>query len=132
MCIRDRMYEGLIEFIESSVFTLANKIAEDEADGRKQAEKLVEMLLAFAEKNPGMVRVMTGDALVGEHERLQARMNQFFDRFESTLKQSLRAASDGDAAGRAAMLLRYVIGCLHQYSKSGFSRKPGESFTAQR
>jgi len=127
-----QMYEGLIEFIESSVFTLANKIAEDEADGRKQAEKLIEMLLAFAEKNPGMVRVMTGDALVGEHERLQVRMNQFFDRFESTLKQSLRAASDGDAAARSAALLRYSLGCLHQYSKSGFSRKPGESFTAQR
>ena len=85
------MYEGLIEFIESSVFTLANKIAQDEADGRRQAAKLVEMLLAFAEKNPGMVRVMTGDALVGEHERLQARMNQFYDRFESTLKQALQA-----------------------------------------
>jgi TetR/AcrR family transcriptional regulator len=127
-----QMYEGLIEFIEQSVFTLANKIAEDETDGRKQAEKLIEMLLAFAEKNPGMVRVMTGDALVGEHERLQVRMNQFFDRFESTLKQSLRAASDNDANARAATLLRYSIGCLHQYSKSGFSRKPGESFTAQR
>ena len=72
-----QMYEGLIEFIESSVFTLANKIAADEADGRKQADKLLEMLLAFAEKNPGMVRVMTGDALVGEHERLQARMNHW-------------------------------------------------------
>src|SRR5678816_523622 len=127
-----QMYEGLIEFVESSVFTLANKISQDEPDGRKQAEKLVEMLLAFAEKNPGMVRVMTGDALVGEHERLQARMNQFFDRFESTLKQSLRVASDGDAPGRAATLLRYSIGCLHQYAKSGFARKPTESFTAQR
>src|SRR5436190_3992020 len=127
-----QMYEGLIEFIESSVFTLANRIAEDEADGRKQAEKLVEMLLAFAEKNPGMVRVMTGDALVGEHERLQVRMNQFFDRFESTLKQSLRAASDNDANARAATLLRYAIGCLHQYAKSGFSRKPADSFNTQR
>jgi TetR/AcrR family transcriptional regulator len=78
------------------------------------------------------VRVMTGDALVGEHERLQVRMNQFFDRFESTLKQSLRASADGDAAGRAATLLRYAIGCLHQYSKSGFARKPIESFSAQR
>src|SRR5258706_12732652 len=119
-----QMYEGLIEFIESSVFTLANRITQDEADGRRQVEKLTEMLLAFAEKNPGMVRVMTGDALVGEHERLQVRMNQFFDRFESTLKQSLRAASDGDASGRASAMLRYSIGCLHQYSKSGFSRKP--------
>src|ERR671939_900691 len=103
-----QMYEGLIEFIESSVFSLANRITQDEADGRKQAEQLTEMLLAFAEKNPGMVRVMTGDALVGEHERLQARVNQFFDRFESTLKQSLRVASDGDAAGRASALLRYA------------------------
>ena len=127
-----QMYEGLIEFIESSVFTLANKISADESDGRKQAEKLLEMLLAFAEKNPGMVRVMTGDALVGEHERLQARMNQFYDRFEATLKQSLRAASDGDATGRASLLLRYAIGCLHQYAKSGFAKKPTESYAAQR
>jgi TetR/AcrR family transcriptional regulator len=126
------MYEGLIEFIESSVFTLANRITEDETDGARQAEKLVEMLLAFAEKNPGMVRVMTGDALVGEHERLQARMNQFFDRFEATLKQSLRVAADGDAAGRAGALLRYAIGCLHQYAKSGFAKKPTDSFNAQR
>src|SRR5690349_22476975 len=127
-----QMYEGLIEFIESSVFTLANRITQDEADGRRQAEKLTGMLLAFAEKNPGMVRVMTGDALVGEHERLQVRMNQFFDRFEATLKQALRAAANGDAAGRASTLLRYAIGCLHQYAKSGFSRKPAESFSAQR
>ena len=127
-----QMYEGLIEFIESSVFTLANRIAEDESDGRRQADKLVEMLLAFAEKNPGMVRVMTGDALVGEHERLQARMNQFFDRFEATIKQSLRSADDGDANGRAGAMVRYSIGCLHQFAKSGFSRKPSESFSAQR
>jgi TetR/AcrR family transcriptional regulator len=127
-----QMYEGLIEFIETSVFTLANKIAEGEAEGEAQAEKLVEMLLAFAEKNPGMVRVMTGDALVGEHERLQVRMNQFFDRFESTLKQSLRTAANGDAAGKAGTLLRYAIGCLHQYAKSGFAKKPTESFGAQR
>jgi TetR/AcrR family transcriptional regulator len=126
------MYEGLIEFIESSVFTLANQITADEADGRQQAEKLLEMLLAFAEKNPGMVRVMTGDALVGEHERLQARMNQFFDRFESTLKQALRVGSDGDAAGRSAALVRYAMGSLHMFAKSGFSRKPGEGFSAQR
>ena len=127
-----QMYEGLIEFIEQSVFTLANKISEDESDGGRQAEKLLEMLLAFAEKNPGMVRVMTGDALVGEHERLQARMNQFFDRFEATLKQSLRTAEDGDAAARAAAILRYSLGCMHQFGKSGFARKPTESFTSQR
>jgi len=127
-----QMYEGLIEFIESSVFSLANRITEDESDGRKQCEKLVEMLLAFAEKNPGMVRVMTGDALVGEHERLQARMNQFFERFESTLKQSLRVGSDEDAVGKAGTLIRYLIGCLHQFAKSGFSKKPTETFNTQR
>lgn len=127
-----QMYEGLIEFIESSVFTLANRITQDEADGRRQAEKLTEMLLAFAEKNPGMVRVMTGEALVGEHERLQARMNQFFDRFEATIKQSLRHAEDGDAAGRAGTMVRYAIGCMHQYGKSGFAKKPTEHYSAQR
>jgi TetR/AcrR family transcriptional regulator len=134
-----QMYEGLIEFIENSVFTLANKIVQDESDGRKQAAKLVEMLLAFAEKNPGMVRVMTGDALVGEHERLQARMNQFYDRFESTLKQALRAPgdnaqkpSDADVTAQAGMLVRYMIGCLHQYAKSGFTKKPTESYATQR
>ena len=134
-----QMYEGLIEFIESSVFSLANRIADDEPDGRRQADKLVEMLLAFAEKNPGMARVMPGDALVGEHERLQARMNQFFDRFEATLKQSLRApreggqkASDADVAAQAGTMLRYTLGSLHQFAKSGFVKKPTESLTAQR
>jgi TetR/AcrR family transcriptional regulator len=137
-----QMYEGLIEFIESSVFTLANKITADEPDGRRQAAKLVEMLLAFAEKNPGMVRVMTGDALVGEHERLQVRMNQFYERFESTLKQALKEAqlrpgdgpkaSDADVSAHAAFLTRYMIGCLHQYAKSGFGKKPTDSYAAQR
>ena len=135
-----QMYEGLIEFIESSVFSVANKIAQDETDGRRQASKLVEMLLAFAEKNPGMVRVMTGDALVGEHERLQARMNQFYDRFEATLKQALRSPgaeggqkpSDAEVNAHAGMLVRYAIGCLHQYAKSGFTKKPTDSYAAQR
>jgi TetR/AcrR family transcriptional regulator len=135
-----QMYEGLIEFIERSVFTLANRIVADEADGARQAGKLLEMLLVFAERNPGMVRVMTGDALVGEHERLQARMNQFFDRFEATLRQSLRQArsgaaaspGDADAGAQAGALLRYAIGCLHQFVRSGFARKPSESLAAQR
>lgn len=134
-----QMYEGLIEFIESSVFALANRITADEADGERQAAKLVEMLLAFAEKNPGMVRVMTGDALVGEHERLQARINQFYDRFESTLKQALRAPgedgakpADAEIAAQAGLYTRYVLGCLHQYAKSGFVKKPTEAYAAQR
>ncbi|HEX2648491.1 MAG TPA: nucleoid occlusion factor SlmA [Burkholderiales bacterium] len=135
-----QMYEGLIEFIEGSVFTLANKIAADESDGRKQAAKLVEMLLAFAEKNPGMVRVMTGDALVGEHERLQARMNQFYERFEATLKQALRSPgaeggkklAEAEVSAQAGSLMRYLLGCLHQFAKSGFARKPTDGYAAQR
>ena len=129
-----QMYEGLIEFIESSIFTLANRIAEEESDVRRQAPRLVETLLAFAETNPGMVRVLTGEALVGEHERLQARINQFFDRFEATLKQSLKVAASqeapdagGDPASHAAALTRYAIGCLHSYAHSGFAKKPSES-----
>ncbi len=132
-----QMYEGLIEFIEQSIFGLANKIAESEPGGRPQAAHLIEMLLAFAEKNPGMVRVMTGEALVGEHERLQARMNQFYDRFEATLKQALRSGgkeggAEDDAAAMAGALLRYAIGCLHQYATSGFTRKPTDGFAAER
>ena len=126
-----QMYEGLIDFIESSVFSVANRIAEEESDANRQAIKLVEMLLVFGEKNPGMVRVMTGEALVGEHERLQARMNQFFERFEATLKQSLKLAAGQvpgeDPAAHAAALVRYAIGCLHAYAHSGFVKKPSDA-----
>jgi len=92
-----QMFEGLIEFIESSVFTLVNQIAEREAGGAEQTQRIVTVLLQFGEKNPGMTRVMVGDALVFEHERLTARMNLFFDRVESQLRQSLRLAAE--AAG---------------------------------
>lgn len=126
-----QMYEGLIEFIETSIFAIANRIAEEESNARGQAPKLIETLLAFGEANPGMVRVLTGEALVGEHERLQARVNRFFDRFEATLKQSLKlAAADesaeaaGDPAAHAEALVRYAIGCLHAYSRGGFAGKP--------
>lgn len=126
-----QMYEGLIEFIESSVFSVANRIAKEEPDANRQAIKLVEMLLMFGEKNPGMVRVMTGEALVGEHERLQARMNQFYERFESTLKQSLKQVvgqeQGADPAAHAAALVRYAIGCLHAFAHGGFAKKPTES-----
>ena len=89
-----QMFEGLIEFIESSVFSLINQIVERETDGAAQARRMIQVLLQFGEKNPGMTRVMVGDALVFENERLIARMNQFFDRVESQLRQSLRIAAD--------------------------------------
>ena len=99
-----QMFEGLIEFIESSVFTLVNQIAEREGDGAAQAQKMLTVLLQFGEKNPGMTRVMVGDALVFENERLSARMNQFFDRLESQFRQSLRTAAEaGERAGQLVL-----------------------------
>ncbi|HEX5343094.1 MAG TPA: nucleoid occlusion factor SlmA [Duganella sp.] len=127
-----QMFEGLIEFIESSVFGLINQIAERHSDGLAQARDIVAMLLNFASQNPGMTRVLIGDALVNEDERLQLRMNQFYDRVELALKQALRlAASEGqaheaDTAARAAMLTSFVIGRWHRYAKSGFKHNPSQ------
>ena len=129
-----QMFEGLIEFIESSVFTLVNQITEREADGGTQARRVVAMLLQFGEKNPGMTRVMVGDALVFEHERLTTRMNQFFDRVESQLRQSLRAAAEAagsatptvDANALASALTSLTVGRLQRYARSGFRRLPTE------
>jgi len=132
-----QMFEGLIEFIEQSVFTLVNQIGEREPAGSPQAAKIVAMLLQFAEKNPGMTRVMVGDALVFENERLQQRMNQFFDKIESTLKQSLRGATDDgsatptlDAQVRSSMLTAFVVGRLQRFARSGFKRAPSEHLDA--
>jgi len=126
-----QMFEGLIEFIEQSVFSLVNQIAERESAGASQAAKTVAMLLQFAEKNPGMTRVMVGDALVFENERLQQRMNLFFDKIESALKQGLRSGAEDDsgtptldAQVRASMLTSFVVGRLQRFARSGFKRLP--------
>jgi TetR/AcrR family transcriptional regulator len=129
-----QMFEGLIEFIESSVFTLVNQIVEREPSGAQQAAKMLAVLLQFGEKNPGMTRVMVGDALVFEHERLIARMNQFFDRVESQLRQSLRAAAEAagspqptvDGNAQASALTAFAVGRLQRYARSGFKRSPTE------
>jgi len=133
-----QMFEGLIEFIESSVFSLVHQIAEREPDPHLQAAHSVAVLLQFAEKNPGMARVMAGDALVLEHERLQARINQFFDRIESLLRQSLRQAADArgslaptaEATAQASMLTSYCLGRLQRYARSDFKRSPVEHLDA--
>ncbi len=124
-----QMFEGLIEFIEQSIFGLINKISTEEQDGLKQVRRMLTVMLLFAEKNPGMTRVLIGDALVNENERLQVRINQLFDRVESTLKQSLRIAETQhnrkfDPESQANLLLCFVIGRWHQFAKSGFKRKP--------
>jgi len=133
-----QMFEGLIEFIESSVFTLVNQIADREPAGAAQAQKIITVLLQFGEKNPGMTRVMVGDALVFENERLLTRMNQFFDRVESQLRQSLRLNADAagsptptvDANAQASVLTAFAVGRLQRYARSGFRRNPTEHLDA--
>jgi len=132
-----QMYEGLIEFIETSIFTLVNKITQSEENGRRQALAVARMLLDFSEQNPGMTKVMMGDALVNEDERLQRRMNQFVDRVELALRQSWKLAatqggpSDDEAAARAALLMAFVIGRWHRFVKSGFQLKPTDGAVVQ-
>ncbi|MEI8325044.1 MAG: nucleoid occlusion factor SlmA [Betaproteobacteria bacterium] len=137
-----QMFEGLIEFIEQSVFSLVNQILEADAApdatpaeaGLRQVTRIVTMLMQFGEKNPGMTRVMVGDALVYENERLQQRMNQFFDKIEATLKQCLRPVAEAsgsaspsvDAQVRASVLTAFAAGRLQRFARSGFKRAPQE------
>jgi TetR/AcrR family transcriptional regulator len=132
------MFEGLIEFIEQTLFALINKITTEEKSGTRQVEAIVSVLLGFAQKNRGMTRVLIGDALVHENERLQARINQLHDRIEAALKQAVRfavtqeeIAADTDPAACANLILSFVTGRWHQYAKSGFRRDPVELWNHQ-
>ena len=132
-----QMFEGLIEFIETTLFSLVNRITTDTTDGVAQATQIVAVLLGFAEKNPGMTRVLIGDALVNEDERLQARINQLYDRVEAALRQALRIAEaagsgQGDPSAHANVLVAFVLGRWQLYAKSGFKRAPQEGWEAQR
>ncbi|HBZ06197.1 MULTISPECIES: nucleoid occlusion factor SlmA [Massilia] len=132
-----QMFEGLIEFIEASVFGVINQIVEKEERGIDQAHAILQMLLAFAANNPGMTRVLIGDALVGEDERLQLRMNGFYDRVELACKGALRLAVtqghgvEDDVAARASLLVSYVTGRWHRYAKSGFRQHPSDGTGVQ-
>ena len=133
-----QMFEGLIEFIEQTLFGLINKITSEESSGVKQLEGVLPLLLGFAQKNPGMTRVLIGEVLVNEDSRLQTRINQLHDRLEATLKQSLRLAASQqeisaeiDAAAQANLMMSFVVGRWHQFAKSGFKREPMEFWAAQ-
>ena len=132
-----QMFEGLIEFIETSVFGLINKISDSEENGIRQVRSIAGMLLEFAEQNPGMTRVMIGDALVNEDERLQLRMNQFADRIEMALRQSWKIAAtqsdipEHEASARAALVMAFVMGRWHRYAKGGFQSSPTEGAARQ-
>jgi TetR/AcrR family transcriptional regulator len=137
-----QMFEGLIEFIEKTLFSLINKLTAEEKSGLSgltQVEGIISLLLGFAKKNPGMTRVLIGDALVNENDRLQLRIGQLHDRLEATLKQALRfAASEKeiteeiDVSAQANLLMCYVTGRWHQFAKSGFKRDPMEYWEAHR
>jgi TetR/AcrR family transcriptional regulator len=126
-----QMFEGLIEFIESTIFGLINKIANDEGDGLRQLSSTLKMLLNFADRNPGMTRVLIGDALVTEDARLQTRINQILDRIETSLKQSFRTAvtqeklaPNTEVADRANVAMAFVMGRWLRYAKGGFKSTP--------
>lgn len=141
-----QMFEALIDFIEESIFALVAQIVgptlpevEQSADiGVRQARRVVALVLQFGERNPGMVRVMVGDALVLEHERLQQRMDQFFDRIESVLRQCLRPAAGAagsatpsvDAQVAAGVLIAFAMGRLQRFARSRFRRLPTENLDA--
>ena len=126
-----QMFEGLIEFIEQSLFGVINQITTEESQGFKQLELIIGLLLRFAQKNCGMTRVLIGDALVNENERLQNRISGLLDKVEAALKQALRIAAtqqnfqaDADFGALANLLRCYVVGRWEQYARSGFVREP--------
>jgi len=129
-----QMFEALLEFIEQSCFGLMNQIRDSALEPGQQAFRMILMLLQFAEKNPGMARVMVGDALVLEHERLNQRMNHFFDKVEMLLKDVLfkqaeaqnSATPSVQAQVRASLLTAYAMGQIQRFARSGFKRKPTE------
>ena len=133
-----QMFEGLFEFIESTIFTLVNQIVESEPNGVEQARKIAAMLLTFSQRNRGMTRVLTGDALVTEDERLQARANQITDRIDASFKQSLRhAITSGtidasiEVTALAAALTQFVIGSWLRFAQSAWQTAPTLHMDAQ-
>jgi TetR/AcrR family transcriptional regulator len=133
-----KMFEALIEFAEESVFGLANRILAEEGDATRRCERILTLLLTFSDRNPGITRVLLGEALVGEHERLRARVSQFFDRFETQLKQILREGEQvtelglrANVAAMANLLMAVVEGRMTQYSRSDFKHSPMESWEQQ-
>lgn len=133
-----KMFEALIDFSEDSVFGLVTSILEQEKDAIKRCEKIVQLLLGFSERNPGITRVLVGDALVGENERLRGRVHQFFERLETQLKQILREANLNEGArlvgsidSGANQMLAHVEGKMSQFVRTSFSKKPTEYYQDQ-
>ena len=127
-----QMFDGLIAFIEQSIFGLINQIIAKEENGKQQIQEITLLLLAFSEKNPGMTRVLLGDSLFQENSRLQERINQVLERVEASLKQSFRIMQTqqditwtaDDISHRSSLMMSYVIGRWHRFARSGFTKSP--------
>ncbi|MBE1287857.1 MAG: nucleoid occlusion factor SlmA [Alteromonadaceae bacterium] len=131
-----RMYEGLIDFVEDTLFSRINKIINDEKDTANRIQMVLHLFLGFNEKNPGIARILHGDALTGEHERLRSRVAKIFERLETQIKQILRERKvrDGktfsvDESALAALLTSYVDGRINAYIRSEFKRRTTEQFS---
>jgi len=126
-----KMFEGLIEFIEETIFSLTNRILQDQNLAMVRCEKILILVLGFAERNPGITRLLSGDVLTGETERLRTRIGKFYERLETQLKQVLREGElnnelqCGHQVGAMAnLMLSLLEGRIHQYVRSGFKRSP--------
>ncbi|QDP02549.1 nucleoid occlusion factor SlmA [Thalassotalea sp. PS06] len=133
-----RMFEGLIEYIEESIFSRINLIMTEQKETLTRCHHIMHVVLVFAERNPGMCRILAGDALVGENERLRVRVHQFFEKLETQFKQIIRERKlrEGKAftiseSALANILLAYCEGKINQYVRSGFEKKPSDSFAEQ-
>ncbi len=133
-----RMFEGLIEFIEDTLLSRINLILENEKETQSRIYNILLLLLAFAEKNPGITRILTGDALQGEQERLRERVQSLFEKLETQLKQVLRERKlregktfQSDELTIANFLLAYIEGKMNQFVRSDFKAKPSAQFEKQ-
>ena len=133
-----RMFEGLIEFIEDTLLSRINLILENEKESQTRVYNILLLLLTFAEKNPGITRILTGDALQGEQERLRERVQSFFEKLETQLKQVLRERKlregknfQSDELTLANFFLAYVEGKMNQFVRSDFKTKPSVQFEKQ-
>lgn len=133
-----RMFEGLIEFIEETLFSRINKIINEEKDTAARCQLILHLILGFSEKNPGITRILNGDALMGEQDRLRARIAQLFERLETQLKQILRERKlregktlPADEGQLANMLICYADGRINQFIRSEFTKRPTDGFSEQ-
>lgn len=135
---KTKMFEGLIEFIEETIFSRISLILSEETAASKRCERILLLLLTFAERNPGISRILTGDALAGETDRLRLRIVQFFERLETQLKQVIREAEVREdlriklsVTATANLLMAAAEGRIAQFVRSEFKRTPTENWSSQ-